>query len=89
MKNRVAVLMSAALLSAGFGVATLAHSEMAKAVPTHSISVKRRKSTAEHLVSRYVLSYQIRKAGWSVAHGKRMAVKSRNRRRNKRAHGGR
>ena len=89
MRNRVAVLMSAALLSAGFAVTMAAHSEMSKAVPIHTISVKRRKSSAEHLVNRYVLSYQIRKAGWSVAHGKRMAVKSRNRRRNKRVHGGR
>ncbi|EHP39408.1 hypothetical protein OR16_31644 [Cupriavidus basilensis OR16] len=88
MKNRVAILMSAALLSAGGLGAMIAHSEMSKAVPTHTISVKRRKSSAEDLVNRYVLSYQIRKTGWSVAQGKRMATKVRNRRRNKRAHGG-
>lgn len=82
------MLAAVALLGAGSIGATLGHAEMTKAVPAQTISVKRRKSAAERLVNRYILSNRISRPGWSVAHGQRMAAKMRNRRRNKRAHRG-
>ncbi|MCL1618352.1 hypothetical protein [Ralstonia pseudosolanacearum] len=85
--NRIGLMAAAATLGA-CAMGAMGNVEMAKAVPTvQTVSIAKRKRQLRAFAVKHTIA-QIRRQGWTVAHGKRLAAKARNRRRNKRAHGG-